>query len=154
MILDGFSFLKLISKNVMHHMVCPACRLPRATLASTHHFGSQRLQPRCSGNYIGGINSKTGRNLRTFLWSRQRGEIGAKKTVKRHGSQLVLSQAADDTDMAPSSTDGATGQGILVYGCTGFTGQLVAAEAARRGLDVTLAGPQLIPNRNPKMKQK
>ena len=29
---------------------------------------------------------------------------------------------------------------ILVYGATGYTGRLVAAEAARRGLDVVLAG--------------
>lgn len=29
---------------------------------------------------------------------------------------------------------------ILVYGATGYTGKLVAAEAARRGLDVVLAG--------------
>ena len=31
-------------------------------------------------------------------------------------------------------------QRILVYGATGYTGRLVAAEAARRKLDVVLAG--------------
>jgi short subunit dehydrogenase-like uncharacterized protein len=31
-------------------------------------------------------------------------------------------------------------QRILIYGATGYTGRLVAAEAARRGLDVVLAG--------------
>ncbi len=30
--------------------------------------------------------------------------------------------------------------GILIYGATGYTGKLVAAEAVRRGLDVVLAG--------------
>ena len=29
---------------------------------------------------------------------------------------------------------------ILIYGATGYTGKLVAREAARRGLDVVLAG--------------
>ena len=29
---------------------------------------------------------------------------------------------------------------ILIYGATGYTGKLVAAEAARRGLDAILAG--------------
>lgn len=42
-----------------------------------------------------------------------------------------------------STQDGATGKGILVYGCTGFSGQLIAKEAAKRGVAVTLAGRSL-----------
>jgi short subunit dehydrogenase-like uncharacterized protein len=42
--------------------------------------------------------------------------------------------------LAPALRSAPMNQRIMIYGATGYTGKLVAAEAVRRGLDVVLAG--------------